>query len=360
MKIGVLGNGQLARMLALAGKPLGLDFAFCSADADGCANTLGDTVHCKPGDSGCIRAFADGVDVVTFENENVSPDVLKAIPADRTLPPARSILTAQDRLTEKRYLEKLGIAVPGYFVIDSEQDLLHALHESQTPLIVKTRRQGYDGRGQARIHTKQEAHTVWQESDGNDLIAEVMVAFEREVSMIAVRGHDDEMRFYPVTENHHEHGILMTATVRPNDPVQNMAEDYTRRLMQALDYVGVLGFEFFDCHGELLANEFAPRVHNTGHWSLDGAVCSQFENHLRAVCGLPLGDTSMLTPSTMFNIIGDYPDLTAVLKLPGVHYHHYQKQPRPNRKTGHITVCGHDDEAMRDTITRVIEVLGWR
>ncbi len=358
MKIGILGNGQLARMLVLAGKPLGLDFAFYGSSPNGCANALGDGVYCEPGDTECIRGFADSVDVVTFENENIPRSVLDSIPANRIFPPAMSILTAQDRLTEKQCLEKLGIAVPRYFAIESERDLLAALDENQSPLIVKTRRQGYDGRGQARIHTAKDAHTAWRELGNNDLIAEEMVEFQREISMIAVRNQGGEMRFYPVTENCHEHGILITSIVRRDDPLQGKAEDYTCRLMEELDYVGVLGFELFDCNGGLLANEFAPRVHNTGHWSIDGAGCSQFENHLRAVCGLPLGDTSMLIPSTMCNIIGDYPDLTDVLKLPGVHYHHYQKQPRPERKTGHITVCAHDGGVMRDSVRRVMGILG--
>ncbi len=362
MKIGILGNGQLARMLALAGKPLGLDFSFYSSGVDGCASALGDGTYCAPGDARCIREFADGVDVVTFENENVSPDVLDAIPVDRILPSVESMRVAQDRFTEKQYLENLGISVPEYFVIDSERDLLRALHKSQSPLIVKTRRQGYDGRGQMLIHTDQDARTAWQklgrEPDSNGLIAETMIAFEREISMIAVRSQDNEIRYYPVTENRHEHGTLVTATVRPDDPLQSKAEDYTRRLMQTLDYVGVLGFEFFDYRGELLANEFAPRVHNTGHWSVDGAICSQFENHLRAICGLPLGDTSMLVPSTMCNIIGDHPDLADVLKLPGVHYHHYQKQPRPDRKIGHITVCEHDDRLMREVVSSIMKMFG--
>lgn len=358
MRIGILGNGQLARMLALAGRPLGLDFAFYSPNPDGCANVLGEHVCGGFHDIECLGRFVDSVDIVTFENENISQFTLDAIPAERISPPAVSILTAQDRFTEKQYLEKLGIAVPEYCVIGCEQELLDALHDNREPLIVKTRYQGYDGRGQARVHTVEDVQTAWLELGNNDLIVEAMVKFDREVSVIAVRSHGGEVRFYPVTENHHHHGILIASVVRRNDPLQAKAEDYTRRLMEDLDYVGVLGLEFFDYNGELLANEFAPRVHNSGHWSIDGAVCSQFENHLRAICDLPLGDTSALAPCAMCNIIGEYPALPDILKLSGAHYHHYQKQPRPGRKTGHITVCAHDDEAVSKMVSRIMKMFG--
>lgn len=353
MKVGILGNGQLARMLALAGKPLGMDFVFYDANPDGCANVMGDGVYGKLTEANALKEFADGVDVVTFENENIPQVALDAIPVEKMYPPAQAIVTSQDRLLEKQFIEKLGIALPKYYIINSEQDLHDALQQNQGPLVLKTRRNGYDGRGQARIKTPQDVAAAWKEFSDFGLIAEAMVNFQREISMIAVRGKNGEIRFYPITENDHHDGILHTSIVQENDPLQAKAEDYTRRLLEELNYVGVLGFEFFDCDGELLANEFAPRVHNTGHWSIDGAEISQFENHLRAVCGLPLGDTRCEIPSIMCNIIGGFPALEEVLKIPGAHMHHYQKEPRSMRKIGHVTICHHDQQKLEEGFQQI-------
>lgn len=353
MKIGILGNGQLARMLALAGKPLGLDFIFYSANPDGCADVLGDTCRGELHDLETLRSFITQVDIITFENENIPQATMDAIPADKIFPPSQSVLIAQDRLLEKQFINKLAIKLPRYWIIESESDLQQALQDNNKPLVLKTRRDGYDGKGQARIHTENDIQAAWSRLKGQQLIAESLVDFNREVSVVATRSHSGEINFYPITENVHQDGILRTSTVLLNDPVQEIAEDYARRLMEALDYVGTLSFEFFDCGGELFANEFAPRVHNSGHWSIDGATCSQFENHLRAICKLPLGYTQAQIPSIMVNIIGQFPQMDTLLGLPNTHLHDYQKQSRPGRKVGHLTICDHHQENQQSTLAAI-------
>lgn len=357
MRVGILGNGQLARMLALAGKPLGLDFVFYSANPDGCADVLGDNYYGELTDLDSLQSFIDQVDVITFENENIPQATMDAIPADKIFPPTVSVLTAQDRLLEKQFIEKLDIKLAQYYVINSEDGLKQAFEKNNNPLVVKTRRDGYDGKGQARVYGKEDINPAWNQLKEHDLIAESFVDFNREVSMVATRSQSGEIRFYPITENVHNDGILHTSTVLKNDPVQAIAEDYTQRLMQALDYVGTLSFEFFDCNGELYANEFAPRVHNSGHWSIDGASCSQFENHLRAICNLPLGATDALHNSIMINIIGEQPTLSSLLDLSHLHLHDYQKQPRPGRKIGHMTICHPDNDIVKTIYSQAIDLL---
>ncbi len=355
MKVGILGNGQLARMLALAGKPLGLDFVFYSANPDGCADVLGDNYYGELTDLDALQSFVDQVDVITFENENIPQETMEAIPADKIFPPTISVLTAQDRLHEKQFIEKLDIKLAKYYIINSETDLQQAFEQNKKPLVVKTRRDGYDGKGQARVHNEDDIKPAWSSLKDHALIAESFVDFSREVSMVATRSMAGEISFYPLTENVHIDGILHTSTVIQNDPLQAKAEDYTRRLMEALDYVGTLSFEFFDCNGELYANEFAPRVHNSGHWSIDGASCSQFENHLRAICNLPLGSTEAVLNSIMINIIGKLPDSKAILNLPHIHWHDYQKEARPGRKIGHLTICHHDNHIIDSVYSKAIQ-----
>lgn len=357
MRVGILGNGQLARMLALAGKPLGLDFVFYDNNPQGCANSLGDVVHAKLDNITALQKFITQVDIITFENENIPEKTLAIIPPEKLSPPAVTLLTAQDRLTEKQFLENLGIRVPDYYLIDSQEDLEYALEQNQAPLILKTRRNGYDGRGQLHITTREDIRTAWQKLGETDLIAESVINFQREISMIAVRVQTGEISFYSMTENKHENGILHTSIVKSDDPAQKNAETYTRILMEKLGYIGVLGFEFFDYNNQLLANEFAPRVHNTGHWSIDGATTCQFENHLRAICNLPLGDTSTKTPTIMQNIIGHNPHINDILKIPGVHLHIYQKEPRLRRKIGHINICHHDPDILNNSFIATKKLL---
>jgi 5-(carboxyamino)imidazole ribonucleotide synthase len=357
MKVGILGNGQLARMLALAGKPLGLDFAFYDPNPEGCANVLGDYVQAQFTELEQLQAFVEQVDVVTLENENIPDLTLNSVPRDKLFPPAVAVLKSQDRLLEKQFLQQLDIPIASYYPVDSEEDLLAAQRRQNGPLIVKTRRLGYDGRGQAEIRSLDEARAAWLELPHSELVAEEKLSFQREVSLISVRSQRGEIRGYPITENTHHKGILHTSILRRDDPMQALAEEYGRRVLEALDYVGVLGFEFFQVGDRLLANEIAPRVHNTGHWSIDGAEISQFENHLRAVLGWPLGSTRAHSPSIMCNVIGRFPDKTELAAIPGAHIHDYQKAPMPLRKIGHVTLCSRDPELLQQSHRRVHELV---
>ena len=357
MKVGILGNGQLARMLALAGKPLGLDFTFYDPNPAGCANLFGEYVQADFTELDRLHAFVEQVDVVTLENENIPELALNSVPRNKLFPPAVAVLKSQDRLLEKQFLQQLDIPLASYYAVDSEQDLLAAQRQQDGPLIVKTRRLGYDGRGQAQIGSLDEARAAWRELPHSELVAEEKLSFQREISLISVRSRRGEVRCYPITENTHHRGILHTSILRRDDPMQTLAEEYGRRVLAALDYVGVLGFEFFQVGDRLLANEIAPRVHNTGHWSIDGAEISQFENHLRAVLGWSLGSTRAHSPSIMCNVIGRFPDKTELAAIPGVHIHDYQKAPMPLRKIGHVTLCSRDAEELQRSHQRVHELV---
>jgi 5-(carboxyamino)imidazole ribonucleotide synthase len=352
MRIGIFGAGQLGRMLALAGHPLGLEFVFFDPATDACAAAVGRHIRADYIDTVALRDFARQIDVATTEFENVPADALRAI-SDivPVYPPADAIATTQDRLLEKQLFQRLGIATPDFAAIDSQQ----ALHDFATrgPCIVKTRRFGYDGKGQARVKMLADVDSAWSALGGANLIGEGWVQFDREVSIIAVRGHNGEIVFYPIAENQHRDGILAVSYSRPGDAIQAKAEDYARRILETLNYVGAMGIEFFQRGNDLLANEIAPRVHNTGHWTIEGAVTSQFENHLRAILGLPLGSTAARGYSVMINCIGQLPDTDAVLKIPGAHLHLYGKAPKPGRKVAHITYCSDNPADIETAIPRL-------
>ncbi len=313
--VGVIGGGQLGRMLALAGIPLGLSFRFLDPSPDAPAAEVGELLVGEYDDPELLDRLADGTAAVTYEFENVpvaSAERVGAIPA------AAALEASQDRLVEKQLFRRLGIPTPR---IDDEVETF--------PAILKTRRLGYDGKGQRLVET----------GPGSDPghVLEERVPFDRELSLLAVRGADGDTRFYPLVENVHEDGILRTSRAPAANAPQTQAEEYARNLLDELGYVGVLALELFDVGGRLLANEFAPRVHNTGHWTIEGSATSQFENHLRAVLGLPLGATES-RPSAMFNLIGAVPSAADVLAVPGAHLHLYGKEPRPGRKLGHVTL----------------------
>lgn len=339
MKIGILGAGQLGRMLALAGYPLNLDFVFLDPATEACAAPLGEHIHAEYIDEQALAEFCGRVDLATYEFENVPAKTAEFV-AGRLplLPPPKALNVAQDRLSEKTLFDKLGIPVPRFMPVATREALEFAIKTVGLPAVLKTRRMGYDGKGQAVLRTPEDLDKAWASLGGQPLILEAFVPFEREVSCLAVRGQDGELRFYPVVENVHRDGILRTSTPRRDDPLQADAEDYARRVIEQLGYVGVLAFEFFVADGTLLANEIAPRVHNSGHWTIEGAECSQFENHLRAIAGLPLGSTALRGPSVMVNFIGDTPPNAELAAISGVHIHHYGKSPKPLRKVGHATV----------------------
>lgn len=350
MKIGILGGGQLGRMLALAGYPLGFTFRFLEPARESSAAQVGERIQGEFEDYRTLYEFAHGLDVITYEFENVPVDSARWL-AERlpVWPPPDALAIAQDRIAEKTFFASLGIPVPPFAAVTNRQEFDEALKRIGLPAVVKTTRFGYDGKGQTVLRSPQEIELGWQLLGGRPLIVEGFVPFQRELSIIGVRGRDGALAFYPLVENVHRDGMLRRTTAPASGVdrhLQEKAEDIARRTLEALKYVGVLAIELFEQNGELLVNEMAPRVHNSGHWTIEGAVTSQFENHIRAVAGLPLGSTKAVGHSIMLNLIGDLPDLNEVLKLPGAHVHLYGKTPRANRKLGHITICGNDAEGV--------------
>lgn len=342
--VGILGGGQLARMLALSGAPLGLRFLVLDSTPDACAAQFAPLLEADYRDEAALAAFARQVDVATFDFENVPADAARWL-AERipVFPNPRALSVAQDRLAEKSLFRELGIPVPDFADVGSRADLDAAIARIGAPAILKTRRLGYDGKGQFRIKTAADADAAWQalgaQAESVGLILEDFVPFQREVSVVAVRGRDGEFRTWPLTENWHDSGIL-SASLAPatlDTALAAKAVANAHRVAEALDYVGVFALELFLKDGELLANEMAPRVHNSGHWTIEGAETSQFQNHLRAVLGLPLGDTRMLGHACMLNWIGEMPAAAPVLAEACGHWHDYGKSPREGRKVGHAT-----------------------
>ena len=344
MRVGILGGGQLGRMLALAGLPLGLEFRFLEPSERPPAHWLGEIVQRRYGEIDAIDQLSDGMDVVTYEFENVNVEVARHI-AERVpvYPPTAALELAQDRYVEKDGFRSLGVPTAPYRPVGSREELEAAVAALGLPAVLKTRRMGYDGKGQRVLREPADVEGAWEALGERRLILEAFIDFQRELSIIGVRGRDGETRFYPLVETEHHGGILRRATAPAPDgtpELQARAESYANKVLDAIDYVGVLAIELFQDGDDLIANEMAPRVHNSGHWSQDGAVCSQFENHVRAVCGLPLGDPSATEPTTMINLIGSVPDPADVLALPGAHLHLYGKTPREGRKVGHVNVVG--------------------
>ncbi len=357
MTVGCLGGGQLGRMLALAGHTLGLRFVFWDASPEAPARDLGKLIAGHYNDPDIRRRFSKAVDLVTYEFENVPLDTAQYL-AQRhpVFPPPPALEVSQERWREKTLFRALGIPTPAFATVDTLDDLRKGLKKTGLPAMLKTRRFGYDGKGQFVIRKQSDVAQAWAAMGGVPLLVETLVPFRREVSLLAVRDRRGRHAFYPLVENHHSEGILRWSIAPApglTDQLQCMAEDYGLRLLDALRYVGVLAIEFFEHRGKLLANEMAPRVHNSGHWTIEGAVTSQFENHMRAVAGLPLGSTACRGYSGMFNLIGSTPDPQAVLDLPGTHLHIYGKRPVPKRKLGHVTVTHTDPKEVRKTLSRL-------
>jgi 5-(carboxyamino)imidazole ribonucleotide synthase len=339
-RVGVLGGGQLGRMMAIAGIPLGLEFVFLDPSAEACAGPLGELMQADFSDAGAARRMASMVDVATFDFENVPQETASALEELKPLyPPSGALGSCQDRLVEKEILTGLGIRVAPYHAVSSRTDLLDGLDLLSYPAVLKTRRLGYDGKGQALIRDQEDLERAWQALGDFDLILEAFVPFEAECSLIAVRGIDGETRFWPLTRNLHASGILTLSLAGDFDQsLEERAQSSIQAVLDHFGYVGVLTLEFFVLDGELLVNEIAPRVHNSGHWTIDGAETSQFENHVRAITAMPLGGTSANREALMFNWIGQMPDREQILSIPGVHWHDYGKSARPGRKIGHATL----------------------
>jgi 5-(carboxyamino)imidazole ribonucleotide synthase len=355
MKIGILGGGQLARMLSLAGTPLGVDFVFLCQAHDACAAAVGEHLHARFDDKEALKQLASQVDVITYEFESVPAESVESLSSTLPVyPPPRALATARDRLHEKTLFNELGVKTAEFVNLTCFEDLQQAVAKIGLPAIIKTRTEGYDGKGQHFIRDESELDAAWEAMNGTPAIIEAFVPFDREVSIIAVRSVSGEMAFYPLTENEHREGILRKSTALVNDPMQGLAESYARCLLEHLDYVGVLAIEFFQVGDELLVNEMAPRVHNSGHWTIEGAETSQFENHIRAILDWPLGSTALLGHTVMLNLIGDLPDSKKILAQPHAHLHLYGKDERPGRKVGHITICAKDES----TVNKSIEAIG--
>jgi 5-(carboxyamino)imidazole ribonucleotide synthase len=327
--VGCIGGGQLGRMLGLGGAPLGVRLRFLDPAPDACAGDVGELLVGAYDDPDLLRRLADGAVAVTYEFENVPVAAARSVAA---VPGPRALELGQDRLTEKELFRRLGIPTARFGSLD----------DVGAPALVKSRRLGYDGKGQRVVEGPDRLR--------EDELAEELVSFERELSILAVRGRDGETAFYPLAENEHRGGILAVSRAPAPDAPQREAEELATALLDELEYVGVLAVELFEVGGRLLANEFAPRVHNTGHWTIEGAVTSQFENHLRAVLGWPLGRTAARGGAVLVNLVGSLPPLERLLAVPGAHVHLYGKEPRAGRKLGHVTLVDADEDAVDEVV----------
>lgn len=363
MRIGVLGAGQLGQMLALSGYPLNNRFSFFDTTGSPSAD-IGETLSDPSGM--LLEQFLAQVDLVTYEFEHLPLSLVHQAASSKPLyPSVEALRVCQNREAEKALFDRLNIPVAPYRLVDSPEQLAHACHhlmQSGAPAVVaKSITEGYDGKGQAVLRDPAEAEAAWQQIGHSRLMVEAFVTFVREVSIIAVRGKAGDVVFYPLAENHHVEGILRYSLAPLPDVshvVQQQAEDFIHRLLDSLEYVGVLTLELFQqADGTLLANEMAPRVHNSGHWTQNGAVTSQFENHLRAIQGLPLGATTALSPTCMINIIGRMGEMPEVLALEGVHLHLYGKTERPGRKLGHVNVVADDLTTLLQRVQSVAALL---
>jgi 5-(carboxyamino)imidazole ribonucleotide synthase len=362
VRIGVLGGGQLGRMLGLAGQSLGFSFAFLDPAEECPAAATGSWIRAGFDDAGALRELASRSDLVTYEFENVPVEAVRTIAAMRPVhPSAVSLEAAQDRLSEKALFLGLDIPTPRFEAVAGAVELAGAVERIGHPAVLKTRRMGYDGRGQRVLSGPRDLAPALAALGDGPLLLEQHIPFERELSIVAARGRSGELAFYPPIENHHRDGILrLSWAPAPGlaPALWSLAEDYARRLMESLGHVGVLALELFQSGGGLIANEMAPRVHNSGHWTIEGAKASQFENHLRAIAGLPLGSTDGSGPCAMVNLIGEVPDLARAADLPGTRVHLYGKRARPGRKLGHITLCAEDPETLALRLATVWPLLG--
>jgi len=361
VKIGVLGGGQLGRMIALAGYKLGHRFVFLDPGAESSAGHVGDLRVGAYDDEERLSELARRSDLVTYEFENVpvasARFLNELVPV---FPPPRALEVSQDRLDEKEFFAKVGIPTPPFAPASSREELYAAVERIGLPVVVKTRRFGYDGKGQMVLREPSDVERAWEALGAAQLIVEGLVPFERELSILAVRSRTGETRFWPLVENEHRDGILRLSIPKSDawtPELQARAERHATNVLSALDYVGVLAIELFSKDGELLANELAPRVHNSGHWTIEGAETSQFENHVRAILGLPLGSTRMIGWSAMINVIGQVPPRDRVLAVEGAHLHVYGKDASPGRKLGHVTIRAQDRNELCEKIEQLLPIV---
>lgn len=360
MHVLVLGSGQLARMMSLAGAPLNIRISALDVDTGNIVHPLTQQrLKCELED-----AIAQ-VDVITAEFEHIPHDILEICEkSGKLIPSASAIKAGGDRRVEKNLLEKANVPNARHCIIETREDFDRAISHLGLPLVLKSALGGYDGKGQWRLTKDDQIETVWPEiaqclASGNHqaIVAEQFVPFEREVSIVGTRGKDGNIALYPLAENTHTHGVLALSTAIDEPLLQQQAEAIFAATAKELDYVGVLALEFFELDGTLLVNEIAPRVHNSGHWTQQGAETCQFENHLRAVCGLPLGSTSLTRPTSMINILGEDILPNEILTIEGCHIHWYGKEKRAGRKMGHINVSSDDNNSLKQTLSRVTKLL---
>ena len=357
MRVAIVGGGQLGRMLVQAGERLGVACVTLDPAADSPSAQVGPAIVGAYDDPTALALLVDGADVVTYEFENVPVDAMRAL-VGPVLPPPEALEAAQDRIAEKTLFTDVGLPVPTFAAVDDVASLVTAVEAVGLPAVLKSRRFGYDGKGQAVLRSAELSEDAWRAVGEVPSILEAFVPFDRELSIVAVRAADGELRCYPLVENHHRDGILRVSYAPApdlTDDLQAEAEAHARAVAERLDYVGVFAIELFQAGGTLLGNEMAPRVHNSGHWTIEGAETSQFENHLRAVCGLPLGEVGVRGHVAMVNLIGQEPDAAAILAIPGAHLHSYGKQARRGRKLGHVTLLADDLDTLR---ARVLQVFG--
>ncbi|MEZ8196553.1 5-(carboxyamino)imidazole ribonucleotide synthase [Vibrio cortegadensis] len=360
MHVLVLGAGQLARMMSLAGAPLNIQI---SAFDVGSSNIVHPLTQAVIGNG--LENAIEQADVITAEFEHIPHQILEVCErSGKFLPSTEAIKAGGDRLLEKALLDEANVKNAKYYVINSREDFDTAITHVGLPMVLKSTLGGYDGKGQWRLKTLDNVDATWAEmaeciaaTDNQAIVAEEFVPFDREVSLIGARGANGEIQVYPLAENVHTDGVLSLSTAIDDIELQEQARVMFTAVAERLDYVGVLALEFFDVQGSLLVNEIAPRVHNSGHWTQQGAEVCQFENHLRAVCGLPLGGTECIRPTAMVNILGEDSLPQSVLAMPGCHVHWYGKEKRAGRKMGHINVCANSRKDLQQALLELANEL---
>jgi len=358
MKLGIIGAGQLGQMMALAARPLGIDTAFLDPAVQACAGSVGELFCADYSDPTGLKKLAEFAEVISFEFENVPPSTVAQLARSRPVyPPAEALATARDRWAEKTLFQSLAIATAPVAEVNDQQSLVDAVAQIGLPAVLKTRTLGYDGKGQKVLRLAEDIPGTFAELGAVPLILEGFIDFEFELSCIGVRDQQGLCAFYPLIRNDHRQGILHRSQPIDEPRLQALAERAVEAVMQTLNYVGVLAFEFFVRDGQLIGNEIAPRVHNSGHWTIEGSRCSQFENHVRAVMNLPLGNTDTLGPVAMYNVIGKRPAVHALLAIPGLHWHDYGKSERRGRKIAHVTVTASSDAQLADRCAAVEALL---
>lgn len=355
--VGIVGGGQLARMLALAGLPLGIRCRVLEPAAECPAAAVAEWVRAELSDVAALRRLADGADVLTYEREHLPVPALREVTGSAPLrPSADGLWTLQHRARQRRWLAELGIAQPRFAPATDEASYGIALATVGLPAVVKSSVGGFDGRGQRVVRDQGAAAGAIADLRTADVVVEAFVPFDEEVALVAVRGIDGGFTAWPLVRTVQVDGALGFAAPHPEPSRwQPRAEAAARRIAEGLGHVGVLCVEFFVVGDELLVNEIAPRVHNSGHWTIEASECSQFENHLRAVLGWPLGSTRSRGAWAFVNVLGELPDRALALRVEGLHWHEYGKQPKPRRKIGHLTITAPSDAELQRRLTLLAE-----